>query len=189
MAKKSPIAIVSMAGVFPGAANLSQYWQNIVNNQDVSAPVPGDRWIADAATVVDPLPQPDKAFHRRACLIRDFQFDPSGLDLDPALLQGLDPMHHLVLHTGREAMAQIHANTETGHMATERTGVILAAIALPTDASSAVTRSLFGSSIQKDYPGDPYTPLGARVTGLPAALLARGLGLGGGTCTLDAACA
>lgn len=189
MAKKSPIAIVGMAGVFPGAADLSQYWQHIVDNVDATAPVPGDRWIADAATVVDPSPQPDKAFHQRACLIRDFQFDPRGLDLDPALLQGLDPMHHLVLHTGREAMARIQANPETGRLATERTGVILAAIALPTDASSTVTRSLFGGSIQKNYPGDPYTPLGARVTGLPAALLARGLGLGGGTCTLDAACA
>ena len=70
----------------------------------------------------------------------------------------------------------------------------LGAIALPTDSSSAVTRELYASLFQdKLYGKGDYHPpargqrLAARVTSLPAAILAGGFGLGGGTFTLDAA--
>ncbi len=38
-------------------------------------------------------------------------------------------------------------------------------------------------------PPEPFEPLNTRVAGLPAGLLAKGLGLGGGAYTIDAACA
>ncbi|MEJ2657469.1 MAG: beta-ketoacyl synthase N-terminal-like domain-containing protein [Desulfobacterales bacterium] len=194
-AKKIPIAVVGMAGLFPGATDLDIFWQNIVNKKDATIEVPPGRWIADPDDMVHPDPMPDKAFSKRACLIQDFKFDPKGLDLDEDLLNALDPLHQMALHTGRDALSRC----DTSSIDEKNIGVILAAIALPTDASSSITRKILGTSFEEKLFGEPlihrHQPLStaeclaARVTSLPAALLAQALGLGRGTMTLDAACA
>ncbi|MDX2441412.1 MAG: beta-ketoacyl synthase N-terminal-like domain-containing protein, partial [Desulfobacterales bacterium] len=192
MNKKSPIAVVGMAGLFPAAPDLDIFWQNIINKVEATREVPEDRWIVDPDLMVHPDPMPDKALSRRCCLINDFQFDPEGIDIDKELLNELDPLYHLVLHTGRAAISDCKASLNSK----ERTGVVLAAIALPTDASSSVTREIFGSSFEEKLFGsstiNSFTrnqSLSSRVTSLPGAVLARGFGLGGGSYTLDAACA
>ncbi len=105
MKHRTPIAVVGMAGIFPGAPDLDTFWHNIINKVDSSGEVPPGRWIISPDAIYDPEPRPDKTFSKRACLIRDFKFDPEGLDLDKELLNELDPLHHLVLHAGREAFA------------------------------------------------------------------------------------
>src|SRR5262249_29700321 len=76
-----------------------------------------------------------------------------------------------------------------------RVGVILGNIALPTDKSSALTRAVLGRTVAEKVLGRVSTAepmphsLNRLVAGLPAGLLARALGLGGGNFTLDAACA
>jgi PfaB family protein len=193
--KKIPIAVVGMAGLFPGASDIDTFWQNIVNRKDTSAEVPPGRWIADPDDMVQPHSMPDKAFSKRACLIQDFKFDPKGLDLDEDLLNALDPLHLMALHVGRDAFL----SCVTSSLDKKNIGVVLAAIALPTDSSSSVTRKILGTSFEEKLFGksmsDKYPSLSknesksARVTSLPAALIAEALGLGGGTMTLDAACA
>ncbi|CAB1074883.1 omega-3 polyunsaturated fatty acid synthase subunit, PfaB / omega-3 polyunsaturated fatty acid synthase subunit, PfaC [Olavius algarvensis Delta 1 endosymbiont] len=199
MNPKNPIAVVGMAGLFPAAATLDVFWQNIVNQVDATADVRRSRWGVDPESMVSPIPQLDKAYSKRCCHIGEFEFDPAGLDLDKNLIQALDPLYHIVLHVGREALGAIPDQS----LNRNRTGVILAAIALPTDSTAALTREILGSAVKeklwggmtperdntadkrfspKDYPA-------SRVTSLPGAILARALGLGGGTCTLDAACA
>ncbi|MFC1813812.1 beta-ketoacyl synthase N-terminal-like domain-containing protein [Thermodesulfobacteriota bacterium] len=111
----------------------------------------------------------------------------------------LDPLYHAVLHAGRQAFS----GCNTASLNRERIGTVLAAIALPTDSSSFITREILGKSFEERLFGDseqfehkvkhkPLTRnqcLAARVTSLPASILARGLGLNGGAFTLDAACA
>ena len=72
MMKRAPIAVVGMAGIFPGAPDLPTYWRNIVTKVDANREVPPDRWIADAERMVNRTPTPDRAFHRRGCFV-----DPS----------------------------------------------------------------------------------------------------------------
>jgi PfaB family protein len=190
-----PIAIVGMGGVFPQAPDLAAFERNILNNVDTAREAPPERWAIDPADMVDPEPAPDKAYSKRACFIEDFKLDPQGLRLDAELIASLDPMYHLVLHTGREA----YRSAKFASLDHQRVGVYLAAIALPTDASSALTRELIGRAFERRILGERLTgqsaiegdtsPLNARVTGLPASLLATALGLGGGSFTLDAACA
>jgi len=81
----------------------------------------------------------------------------------------------------------------------QNTGVVLAAIALPTEASSAITRKILGAAFEEKIVGNKTKKaavsiskeecLAGRVTSFPGAILAEGLGLGGGSYTLDAACA
>ena len=81
----------------------------------------------------------------------------------------------------------------------QRVGVIIRGnIALPTDSASAMTEEILGPLFEEKVLGKKRG--GGRgglktdwrnryVAGLPAGILAKALGLGGGTFTLDAACA
>ncbi len=188
----SLIAVVGMAGLFPGASDLAAYWQNIVSKSATTREAPGDRWIAERDQMVSSRPTPDKALNSRCCIVDRIDFDPSGLNLDPTLVTDLDPLYHMVLDVGRRSVSDPALIT----LNRQRTGVVLAAIALPTDASSSVTRELFRALFEEKLFGktayqlpSKTKKLAAGVTALPAAILARALGLGGGTYTLDAACA
>ncbi len=192
MIKRSPIAVVGMAGIFPGAPDLPTYWRNIVSKFDANREVPPNRWVADAERMVNRTPTPDRAFHRRGCFVDPVACDPTGFDLPPDLLKNLDPMVYMVLSVGRTAVSA----PTPARLNRKRTGVVLAAIALPTDAASALSRDLMRSLIEQQLFGSAtYRPpsetqkLASRVTALPATMLARSLGLGGGAFTLDAACA
>ncbi len=193
MTVNPPIAVVAIAGVFPGAPDVETFWRNIHGKVDTCCEVPPERWIAPPATMLSPSPQPDRALTRRACLVGPLPVDTVGLDLDADLLAALDPLYHLVLRAGRDAFAQCrHAALDR-----ERIGTILAAIVLPTDAASRISWELLGRPLETRLFGQASAPaaldrhacLAGRVAGLPAALLARALNLGGGSYTLDAACA
>ncbi len=190
MSSPSPIAVVGLGGLFPGAPDLDTFQRNILAGVDACTEVPPGRWILDPEDAFDPVIAPDRVYSKRGCFVEDFRFDPEGLSLDPDTLRGLDPLYTMVLHTGRDALAQ----ARTANIDRARVGVVLAAIALPTDGSSAITREVMGRSFENTLLGTSgvpsvTTPSNAHVTSLPASLLARALGLGGGSCTLDAACA
>jgi len=190
------IAIVSMAGLLPGADDLDGFWHNLVNRRSAFDRVGRDRWPVEPEMASESELKPDQVLSKTACLLSpdlDYCFD--DIDLEPGLICDLSPLHRIVLHTGRQAFLSCQ------HQAInkQRTGVILAAIALPTEDASKVAehvmvaileKQLFGTAAPGGEPNlRPEMCLSARMTGFPAALLAKGLGLGGGSFTLDAACA
>ncbi len=191
----SPIAIVGAAGVYPGAADYAAFGDLVLRGSDVVRDVPAERWIVDPSAGVSDALQPDMAYARRACFIDEFRCDPRGLEIDPELLVQLDPVFQLVLHAGRDALDAARQSS----LDRDRVGVALAAIALPTDGSSAITREILGRDFQRRLLGPGVSgsallasrthPLNSRVVGMPAGLLARALGLNAGSFTLDAACA
>jgi PfaB family protein len=199
MKHKNSIAVVGMAGLFPGAVNLNLFWQNIINKCGAVSEVAANRWQVEPDSMVSQGFQTDKAYSKHCCLLPDFIFDPSGLALEKGLVDALDPLYHIVLHVGRQALAEIPQSS----LNRQRTGVVLAAIALPTDAASAITREVLGSALEEKLMAgiadhkkradvqflsrNHY--LASRVTSLPGAILAKALGLGNGSYTLDAACA
>jgi len=179
------IAVVGMAGVFPQALDKAQFLDNIIHKRDSIICVPDHRWIGPVKDFISPQMLPDKAISNKAGLIENFLFDPAGFLVDKDLLSSLDPLHQLVLHAGRDAFLQCSHTDEDK----KRTGVILAAIALPTDASSQISWNILFNG-NNDYkgpvPGD-FTSSG--VVSMPASIFARAMGLKGGCFTLDAACA
>jgi len=187
-----PIAIVGLGGVFPDARTLDEFWQIIATGRDTSRPAPAGRWRLNPADILHPTPgTPDRVYTDRACFIEGFTFDPAGLAIDRDLLAQLDPVVHLLLAAGRDAFA----SAKTTSLDRARIGVTLGHIALPTESSSKLCeeiltplleRAVFGSATPLDR---KTHPLNRYVAGLPAGLLAQALGLGGGTRTLDAACA
>lgn len=177
------IAVVGIGGVFPRALNIGQFLDNILHKRDSVITVPDHRWVGPVNEFLSKDPLPDTAVSNKAGLIENFYFDPDGFLVDKDLLSRLDPLHHLVLQAGRDAFLQCsHTPDEK-----KRTGVILAAIALPTDTSSAISRQLIFDKNGK-WPS-PLDFSRAAAVSFPAALLSRAMGFGGGSFTLDAACA
>ncbi len=189
------IAIVGAAGIFPGAGDLTRFWHNIVALQSAIHPVPPKRWPMAPAHIYSATSKPDKARSLNAGLIRGFSFNPEGYALPAEATIHLDPMHHLVLETGRSAWQ----DSRNDAVDPDRVDVILAAIALPTEAASRLTRKvlvqaceekLFGKKTERQPVAlSAQDAMAGCVTSFPAALLGAALNLGGGTQTLDAACA
>ena len=106
------------------------------------------------------------------------------------LLAGLDPVFHLTLYAGQQAFA----SGVTHALDRRRVGVILGNIVLPTEKASILARNYLGRTFEEKLlgeagPAETVDPRNRHAVGLPAALLAKALGLGGGHYTLDAACA
>jgi PfaB family protein len=196
MLKFDPIAIVGAAGIFPAAADIQSFWRLIHERRCAIVDIPADRWGLDPMTLRSPEPAPDRVVCTRAGLITSLPPMPTDLHLPVRLGLNLDPLYHLALAAGASAVAQ----TELLPATRRRTGVILAAIALPTEAACGLTRYLFKRALAAKFPTPEELPAeqgplspsrlaAARVTALPAILLARALHLEGGAFTLDAACA
>jgi acyl transferase domain-containing protein/3-hydroxymyristoyl/3-hydroxydecanoyl-(acyl carrier protein) dehydratase len=181
--KMSKIAVVSMAGVFPGADNTTQFIKNILDKRTSVITVPPARWVAPASDMVCSVHTPDRAISDKAGLITHFQFDPSGFQVDKDLLANLDPVHHFALAAGQRAFESCHITKELKN----RTGVILAAIALPTDTAAMVSWEIMCA--KSPIPFSPADAARAAAVSAPAAILARAMGFHGGSFTLDAACA
>ncbi len=196
MKSRAPIAVVGMGGIFPGAANLDRFWANIAAGVDASREVPSGRWVLDPASAYDPeVGRADKVYSTRGCFIEDFHLDKRDLDLDPDVVTALDPLFHLALHAGRQAVEDACLDKDSR----ERVGVIIGNIALPTESSSNIARKILGqtfdeitgsriASSSSGASGRTH-PLNRYVAGLPGGLMAKALRLGGGSYTLDAACA
>ncbi len=180
--------------------DVARFWENVVGRVDQTREVPEGRWILDPRRATADSPEPDRVVSIRGCFVDPFRCDVAGMDIDGALLDQFDPLYSMVLHAGHSAWR----SGSTTAVDRSRVGVVLASIALPTDGSSAITREMLGGAFERalmrNAPGwirervraespSRTHPLNAQVTSLPAALLARALGLGGGAYTLDAACA
>lgn len=206
------IAIVGMEGILPGAHDLRTFWDHLSQRKDAASEVPSSRWILDPKRAYDPLLPPDRTHSKRACLVDASRLSLRPLPWDSSLSNELDPLYHWTHDAGVKAFEQ-------GQMESidpARVGVILAAIALPTEGSCAFARETVGRAFSERvleqmldtsygaqqsawlaaYEQLRHQPLpsfaqhlNAHVTGLPASLLAHALGLGGGSFTLDAACA
>ena len=194
---REPIAIVGLGGVLPGAPTLDDFWQVVEGGIDTASEPPAGRWPLDLELAYHPdRARSDRVYSRRACFVRGFRLDPDGLDLPPELIEALDPMVHLALHAGRQAWQE--AITEP--VDPERVGVMLGNIVLPTASASAMADWILGRRFERQLfraagvptPPETRSPVNAVnrwVAGLPAAMLARALGLGGERLCLDAACA
>lgn len=182
-----PIAIVGIGGIFPGASDLDAFWKNIKEGVSSSREAPQGRWVLSAQDAYSSSGvQPDQVNSLRACFLDEFPV------LHQPDLEKLDPLYHVTLAAGVRAFE----SAVTKGLDRKRTGIIIGNIALPTQKSSALSWEILGRTFEEKVLGgksvsssEEIESRNRYVTALPAGLLAKKLGLGGGTYTLDAACA
>jgi acyl transferase domain-containing protein/3-hydroxymyristoyl/3-hydroxydecanoyl-(acyl carrier protein) dehydratase len=191
MSRSEKIAIVGIGGIFPGSSTLDGFWNNVVNGVDCSKEIPEERWPVDPKKFYDPeVGTLDKVPNLRGYFMDKLSNDFYGLDIDIDAVDQLDELFKLVLLAGRDAFY------DCKHEAIDRkrTKIIIGNIALPTTHSVKMARELIGATYAKSSANLDVEELNLEaadhyVCGLPASLLAKSLGLGLGSFTLDAACA
>ena len=103
---KSKIAVVGMAGRFPGAVSHHDLWQLLENQRDMCKEVPPLRW--DVKTHVDPTGKAKNTSKIRwGCWLDDPDlFDARFFNMSPREAPQVDPAQRLALLTAYEAMEQ-----------------------------------------------------------------------------------
>ncbi|WNO11560.1 SDR family NAD(P)-dependent oxidoreductase [Teredinibacter sp. KSP-S5-2] len=94
-----PIAIIGMAGQFPKANNLQEYWQNIIDGKNCISEIPKHRWDLDKHYQPG-QPQEGKSNCKYAGLLDEYDlFDPRFFDISPAEARSMDPQQRLFLQS------------------------------------------------------------------------------------------
>ncbi|HIL72124.1 MAG TPA: polyketide synthase, partial [Verrucomicrobia bacterium] len=193
MKDKAAVAITGIGGIFPGAPELSDFWNIIRDGVDQSRSTPEGRWILPSEQAVSSLDIPeDGVFTDRGCFIDELNGEWDSLGVSSEIIHQLDPMFHLALAASLRAFQD--ANLD--QMDRSRVGVILGNIALPTETSSKFSEQILGPLFTESIRlhdkwdvGEPIHPVNRLVAGMPVGLVAMALGLGGRCFSLDAACA
>ncbi|BFU42254.1 beta-ketoacyl synthase N-terminal-like domain-containing protein [Krasilnikovia sp. MM14-A1004] len=118
-----PIAIVGMAALFPGAADLDQYWQNLVAGKDQITEVPPDRFDA---LFYDPAhaDRPDRLYCRRGGFLDEQAvFEPLKFGIMPNSVGDIEPDQLIALEVAAAAVAD--AGGPDRMPDADRVGVIL----------------------------------------------------------------
>jgi acyl transferase domain-containing protein/phosphopantetheinyl transferase len=102
---RGDVAIIGMAGFFPGAPDLNAFWHNIVNKVDAITDVPPDRW--DPAIFFDPNSDAnDRVYSKRGGYIRyPIWFNPSEYGVLPIAVMHGEPEQFLALMAAHQALA------------------------------------------------------------------------------------
>jgi acyl transferase domain-containing protein/enoyl-CoA hydratase/carnithine racemase/acyl carrier protein len=92
-----PIAIVGMAGQFPQAKNVDEFWENIAAGRNCITEVPRDRW--DVGSFYEPgEPAPGKTNSRWVGALEEYdRFDPLFFNISPTEAEYMDPQQRLFL--------------------------------------------------------------------------------------------
>lgn len=94
-----PIAIVGMAGRFPGAADIDELWESLLARGDAIRPVPSERWDADA-----PLDGSKRVQGVGGFLDGVDRFDAALFGISPREAADIDPQQRIMLETVWRAM-------------------------------------------------------------------------------------
>jgi acyl transferase domain-containing protein/enoyl-CoA hydratase/carnithine racemase/acyl carrier protein len=94
-----PIAVVGMAGQFPGATNVEAFWQNIAAGKNCISEVPGKRWNMDNY-YQEGEAVPGKSYSKWMGALEEYDlFDPLFFNISPSEAESMDPQQRLFLQT------------------------------------------------------------------------------------------
>jgi len=196
-----PIAVIGIANLFPGAKDSRQFWNNLIEKRDTRGTATYEQMGVDPQKYFGKKGDVDKFYCMRGGYITDFKFDTAGFALDAAFLNDLDPIYQWALHSAREALRDANA---IGSPLLARCGLVLGNLSFPTRASNHLFMALYHKTVERalqqkignaSFTLDNFTdardvdPHNGLIAGLPAALVAQGLGLGGSHFAQDSACA
>ncbi|MGW7577285.1 acyltransferase domain-containing protein [Streptomyces sp. NPDC054765] len=117
-----PIAVVGMAGRFPGAESTAELWKILNDGVEAVAEVPADRWLNEEWYDPDPNCAGRTSTRRGGFLGHGIAgFDPLFFKISPAEAVHMDPQQRLMLELAWEALED--AGTVPGHLRDRPAGV------------------------------------------------------------------
>lgn len=201
-----PIAIVGMACIYPGAADLESYWGNIVAGRDLVREVPASRWNAELYYQAGEEVGAGKTPSKWGGFIDPQPFDPLRYGIPPQSLAAIEPVQLLSLEVASRALqdagyrasvdGKVDAQSQLRWFDREKTSVIFGAES-GTDLSNAYAfrnqyphylgalpaelDAVLPELTEDSFPGVLVNVISGRI--------ANRLGLGGVNYSVDAACA
>lgn len=165
------VAIVGMACRFPGAPDLTTFWELLRGGGVATGPVARERW--DAARYYDPDPRaPGKTVCTQGGFLDDIRsFDAEAFGIDPDEARQIDPQQRLFLEVAAEALSAAGTRSR----------------------SVGVFAGAGGNEYFQAQSSDPYritaASAPANLDNMLAARVSQRLGLTGPALTVNAACA
>ncbi len=118
------IAIVGMSCVFPGAADLTAYWNNILAKLDATSDPPED-WGTEQFFDAE-SEENDRTYCKRGGWLGDLAtFNPVELGVMPNAVDGGEPDHFLALQAAYDALVDAGYNTDLLERYKQRCEVII----------------------------------------------------------------
>ncbi|MFO7682365.1 MAG: beta-ketoacyl synthase N-terminal-like domain-containing protein, partial [Chloroflexota bacterium] len=205
--RQTPVAIVGLAGIFPQAENLQEYWDNIVKEVDSITDVPPSRWEIDDYYDPDPT-APDKTYCKRGGFMPDIDFNPMEFGLPPNILEVTDASQLLSLVVAKMAMNDAGYGEDVDFNR-DRTGVVLGVgggqklitpltsrlqypvweRALESSGIPEAERAQIIEKMKKAYIRWEENSFPGMLGNVISGRVANRLDLGGMNCVVDAACA
>lgn len=190
--KFEPIAIVGRGCVLPGCHSVDDLWQIVDQGGVATSSGSEDDWHVDQQRLLSDKPgvyELDKMWSNHGGYVRDFDsyFDPAQFQLEPEFLKKLDPIFLWSMEAARQALAEISSSVDEN-----RAGVVMGNLSYPTRSHSRFAEEVWLNQMRGLATSEFQPEVAAEnrfMSGLPAMLVAQGLGLGGSTMALDAACA
>ncbi|MFH9613918.1 SDR family NAD(P)-dependent oxidoreductase [Streptomyces pratensis] len=98
------IAIIGLAGRYPKARTVDEFWANLAAGRDCVTEIPADRW--DHAAYFDPDPDaPGKTYSRWGGFVDGVdEFDPLFFNISPVEAERMDPQERLFLQCVHETV-------------------------------------------------------------------------------------
>ena len=103
ISRREPIAIVGMSCRFPGAQNVDEFWDNLLNQVDSVREIPADRWDIDQ--FYDAGRKPGKMYTREGGFLDDIaEFDAAFFNISDQEACWIDPQHRMLLENSYRAL-------------------------------------------------------------------------------------
>jgi len=120
----TPVAIVGMSVLLPGAPDLDTYWRNITSGVDAITEVPAGRWDADYYEP-DLARRADRVYCRRGGFVDPLaEVDVVSFGIMPNSVAGTEPDQLIALHVAAAAIADAGGDARLP-VDRERVGVVL----------------------------------------------------------------
>lgn len=204
---KTPIAIIGLAGVFPQAENVQEYWDNIVKEVDSITEVPPSRWKIEEYYDPDPT-APDKTYCKRGGFLPEIDFNPMEFGLPPNILEVTDASQLLSLVVAKAAMNDAGYGEDVDFNRSQ-TGVVLGVgggqklitpltsrlqypvwdRVLESSGVAEADRAAIIEKMKKAYIHWEENSFPGMLGNVISGRVANRLDLGGMNCVVDAACA
>ncbi|MBD2309011.1 acyltransferase domain-containing protein [Chroococcidiopsis sp. FACHB-1243] len=108
---KDEIAIIGMAGRFPGAPNIDLFWHNLQNGVESISDFTDEELISAG---VDPAVLSDRSYIKAGGVLEDIElFDAAFFGFTPKEAEITDPQHRLFVECVWEALENASYNSET----------------------------------------------------------------------------
>jgi PfaB family protein len=199
-----PIAIIGQSCLLPEASSPDQLWQHVLEGKDLLSDVPDERWgIAPDRVLCSPDKyKDDHCWSKRGGYVRGFgeRFAADRFSgLETSLIEALDPLYQWSMECARLALhsAGLEDLAQRAPERAQRSGIILGNLSYPSRSLSELAARIWLDGQPRLFDGkaadmagiEKPHPLNRFMSGLPALIAARALGLGGPRFCLDAACA